>query len=45
MWFDTNPVEKTNETRIQNSHNNRLDSSLGENHDPLLIQKQEPWYK
>ena len=31
--------------RITASPKDRLDSILGENHDPLLIKKQEPWSK
>ena len=41
---DTNPVKKTNETWIQSSLLDRLDSSLDGNRDLFLILKQEPWY-
>ena len=36
---------RTNETQIQVNPKNRLDLDSNENCDPLLIKKQEPWYK
>ena len=41
---DTNPVKKTNETRIQERPKDCLELDLDGNLDPLLIMKQEPWY-
>ena len=42
-WYE--PRQEYDETRIQERTQDHLETSLYGNLDPLLIKKQEPWYK
>ena len=47
VWkvLDTNPTNRLTRPGIKTSPKNHLDSDSNGNLDPLLIKKQEPWYK